>query len=176
MYEAVSTAHHVGGQRQQLCKQLCERNTVTSGGLRTHCLHKLSLHSGSALAALWSAVLLLLSEVRPSCSIYGGTHLASDRVVGWLTNTFPLGFKSHVEPNVTVDFFLFFLYKLTSDGMRRKCQVNSKGTGYQLTPSTVVPFNRESLVQQIWATYSGEAHGSSWYCDVNIVFSQNIQL
>lgn len=50
----------------------------------------------------------LLREVRPSCSIYGGTHLASDRVFGWLTNMFPLGFKSHVEPNVTVDFFLFF--------------------------------------------------------------------
>lgn len=88
----------------------------------------------------------LLREVRPSCSIYGGTHLASDRVFGWLANMFPLGFKSHVEPNVTVDFFLFFLYKLTSDGMRRNCQVNSKGTGYQITPSTVVPFNRESLV------------------------------
>lgn len=41
----------------QQSKQLCERNILTSGGLRTHCLHKLSLHSGSALAALWSAVL-----------------------------------------------------------------------------------------------------------------------
>lgn len=41
----------------QQSKQLCERNILTSGGRRTHCLHKLSLHSGSALAALWSAVL-----------------------------------------------------------------------------------------------------------------------
>lgn len=48
----------LGGQfLANKAKQLCERNIWTSGGLRTHCLHKLSLHSGSALAALWSAVL-----------------------------------------------------------------------------------------------------------------------
>lgn len=102
-------------------KQLCERNIWTSGGLRTHCLHKLSLHSGSALAALWSAVLPF--SVR-FARLYGGTHLASDRVVGQLTNMFPLGFKSHVGPNVTVDFFPFSL----TNSLRTEREGNARWT------------------------------------------------